>query len=126
MKLKRYNTPKEIEKEYSRTRECNYKKCKAACCRYFHLGINFNSQIELFAKGFGFEVVKKDGDRHLILRKDCKYLDRKTLKCKIQNSKSIPCIQFPVPDDNHYKLIYKVCSYKFPIKKRKLEMSITK
>lgn len=124
MKDRHYASVKEIEHENGRTGDCDYKKCKAACCRFVTFNAIENSQQEKFFKGFGFEVVKLRGsfERYLILRVDCKHLDKKTFKCKIQKTKSWACKHFPIPSDNQYKLVRKVCSYKFPKKKKVAKM----
>jgi len=112
-----YKSNKDIDKDFKRSGKCNYKKCKAICCRFFHIGTIKSSQQKKYLKGFGFKIILFKGEQHIILEKPCKYLNLKTYKCKRHKTKPACCRQFPINDDSVYQLIQKKCSYKFADKK---------
>ena len=118
-----YKLNKDIDKEMNRRGKCNPNKCKAACCRFVHLGRTHSRQQEKYVKGFGIKVISFLGARHMILEKPCKFLDLKTYKCKRHKTKPACCRQFPTPDDLVYEIVSKKCSYQFKDKKvEKMEL----
>jgi hypothetical protein len=104
---------KKINSDFGRSGDCDFKKCKAACCRFVLIGKCEDDEQRTYLEGFGFSTIIQNGVEKIILKKDCKYLDLKTFKCKKQNKKSICCHQFPLPQDGTYQKIEKLCSYKF-------------
>lgn len=106
-------TNKEIDERYNRSGKCDFKKCKAACCRFYLIGIVNTINSERYMKGFGFKIITQNGMRKAILPIVCNHLDLKTYECKIQSKKPLCCKQFPVPEDGVYKLVADKCSYKF-------------
>ncbi len=126
MELQRYPTIKQLEKDYNRSGTCDYKKCNAACCRFICLGKATEAHVEhkRFFKYFGVELVRIGVEDVMIMKKDCKYLDKRTLKCKIHKSKSYCCRNFPTPGDYHYKIVKKLCSYIFKKDKKAAKMGV--
>lgn len=86
---------------------CDYKKCKAACCKFatVHSG-KYWSQ---------FGPLTNDRKSVIILR-SCKQL-RRDDTCKRWKAAHFPeeCRQFPHPLDGTYKEIASKCSFKFEI-----------
>ena len=89
-----------------RTGECDYKKCKSACCKFFCIGDRD------YAKGFG----KQNEFGKAIVDIHCKNLT-KCGNCPLFNKKNFPgaCKQFPHPSDSTYWHIMDKCSFKFEI-----------
>ena len=96
-------------KEYliKRTGKCDYKKCKAVCCRFI---CNIGSH-EYF-DNFG----KKGSCGNNLIKINCNQLCKNNT-CKIFKSKKFPraCIQFPHCTDALYHEVIKKCSFKFEI-----------
>ena len=88
-----------------RTGECDYKKCKSACCKFYHIGCrNFDKAFGEKTK-FGMKIVA-----------DCVNLN-KDGKCKLWGKKAFSnaCKQFPHPNDSHYLVAYEYCAFRFKI-----------
>lgn len=116
-------TPKEVQKKYNRKGKCDYKKCKAACCRFMLINADsLGESIKDYWKGHGFDLIYINGVPHWFKNSPCSHLDLKTYKCKLQKTKPIVCQQFPTPDDIVYKKVIKVCSFNFPDKKKSMKM----
>lgn len=118
----KYASPKQIAKDYNREGTCNYKDCKAACCRFSIVNSVDKTPMKQYLKGMGFKIERIGDSDEVILEKPCKYLDLKTYKCKRYKRRPIPCQQFPIPSDTVYQRVRKVCSYKFESEKKEIKM----
>jgi len=108
-----YSDPKSLNKKFNRKGNCDYKKCKAACCRFSALGTVTSLAQEKYFKGFGYKIVQIGENRIIIDDRPCNYLDLKTYKCKRQKTKPMACRQFPLPHDEVFKRVRKVCTHSF-------------
>ena len=111
--LSGYTSVKGTEEKFGRSGKCDFKKCKAACCKFGVVGYIFDDEEEKYWKSMGFKIETMNGKRAIIHNHPCKQLDLKTLKCKIQKTKSVACKQFLMPTDAVYTRIAKKCSYIF-------------
>ena len=122
--MEKWMSPKDIEKKYKRTGTCDFKKCKAACCRFAYMAEVNNDEYEKYISGFpNIKFIELNGRKHIIIDRPCKNLNMKTFKCKIQENKSVACNQFPTQDDSVFKLVQGKCSYRFE-KKEEIMMGI--
>ncbi len=108
-----YTSIPDLEKNYKRSGKCDYKKCKAACCRFAIVGWIEDEEQGKYFKDMGFKIVVINGRIAIFHDKPCEQLDLKTFKCKKQNRKSVACKQFPMSTDAVYQKVASKCSYKF-------------
>jgi len=111
IKIERYKTNAEINKEHKRTGKCN--RCGRRC-KFALLNTINTKQRYKYLSGF-VDIIKLDGVYQVIINKPCKYLTKDN-KCSIFNSKKLPmaCRQFPYPFDEVYLKVKKTCGFKFP------------
>ena len=117
-----YSNPKTIAKNYKRKGICDYKACKAACCRFSIVGTTSKTPMKQYIKGMGFKIERIGNSDEIILEKPCKYLDLQTYKCKRYERRPIPCRQFPIPSDKVYQRVRRVCSYRFESETKEIKM----
>ena len=122
LKYTEYSSAKDIAKRYNRKGKCDFRKCKAICCRFTVTGPFAKEAYVQYIKNMGYKVETIDGKRYGIMEKPCRHLDLKTYKCKIHHRKPIPCRHFPIPSDVVYKKVRKVCSFFFDGKGEELTM----
>lgn len=120
--LKKGNQPQYIleikEKKYlvRRTGECDYKKCKNACCKIISIHVSGKysdgEPINRYIKNFATKII---GD-HAIIEKKCSQLNKNGL-CNVWKKKKFPgpCDEFPHPNDGVYIAVEPVCSFKFVV-----------
>lgn len=114
---------KDVGRKYNRKGKCDYKKCKAACCRFMLISADSLAEgIKGYWKGHGFDLIYMNGKAMWLKDSPCTHLDLKTYKCKLQKNKPIICQQFPIPHDAVYKKVIKVCSYRFPKEQKIMKM----
>ena len=99
-----------INKKYyliKRIGKCEYKKCKALCCKFICNGASWG-----FVGNFG----KKTKLDNMIIKIKCNNI-LKNNKCKLFNTDKFPkpCQHFPHPTDAHYQEIADKCFFKFKI-----------
>ena len=116
-------TGAEVVEKYNRTGICNYKKCKAACCRFamIYAGNSFTGS-RSYWEGHGFTLEILNGKGYWIKESPCNHLDLKTYECKINEAKPPVCDQFPTPDDSVFERVQDVCSYRFKDKEKIIKM----
>ncbi len=111
----RYGTEKEIEKQYERTGTCNPEKCKAACCRFSSSSYTSLSQdARKYMAGMGYKIEKTDDGWRVVNLTPCIHLDLDTNRCKNYARRPWCCRHFPTPQDDVYKRVARVCSFRFP------------
>ena len=113
-----------------RTGKCDYKKCKAACCRKLSIILPIEmvgyalpnkkspfenmENMERWMEGYNVttETVKILGRKvtKLTFDNDCKYLDLKTFECKNYDKRPDICRLFPW---TKMQLEGKPCSFRF-------------
>ena len=84
---------------------CEYRKCKAICCRMLCLNLPWNEYLAGFAE---------KGIKAPLIYRTCRYL-AKDWTCLRWNSQNFPsaCANFPVPGDTMYLEVMDSCSFFF-------------
>lgn len=102
-----------IEIRWERKGECDYKACKAICCR------SFTSSGEL----------KNENDHDSLVTVTegiCEYVNSIDSKCDIYNKQPSTCREFPLsPWDIMYRRVSEKCSYWFEIEIRITELDVS-
>lgn len=106
-----------IQKEYKRKGKC--KKC-GKCCSFFTSNFRSDWRHTDYFENFG-ETFHWGRTVLLKVNVKCKNLTKDN-KCKIHDSRPLPCRQFPLPSDPTWYAVKDKCGFYFDDYKEKLEM----